>query len=96
MNGTAGRVIIEDTVRRFTFQRSGSETGEVWSAGYFNDRDREFQRTFDAYLDAMLAAFKKGQPPPVHAEAGRRALALAYAAIELFETGRRVTPAAAR
>ena len=93
VNGTAGHVVIEDTVRRFTFQQSGSETGEVWSAGYFNDRDREFQRTFDAYLDAMLTAFKEGQPPPVHAEAGRRALALAYASIESFETGRRVNVA---
>ncbi len=93
INGTAGRAVIEDTVRRYTFQESGSETGEVWSAGYFNDRDREFHRTFDAYIEAMLTAFKNGQPPPVPAEAGRRALALAYAAIESFETGQRVSPA---
>jgi myo-inositol 2-dehydrogenase/D-chiro-inositol 1-dehydrogenase len=91
INGTAGRVVIEDTVRRYTFQQAGSETGEVWSAGYFNDRDREFHRTFDAYIDALLTAFKNGQSPPVPAEAGRRALALAYAAIESFETGRRVS-----
>jgi len=92
INGTAGRVTVEDTVRRYTFQETGSETGEVWSAGYFNDRAREFQRTFDAYIDALLTAFKNGQPPPVPAEAGRRALALAYAAIESFETGRRTAP----
>ncbi len=91
INGSAGHVVIEDTVRRFTFQPAGSETGEVWQAGYFNDRDREFYRTFDVYLDALLTAFKNGQPPPVPAQAGRRALALAYAAIESFETGRRVT-----
>jgi len=91
INGTAGRVVIEDTVRRYTFQQAGSETGEVWSAGYFNDRDREFHRTFDAYIDSLLTAFKNGQSPPVPAEAGRRALALAYAAIESFETGRRVS-----
>lgn len=95
INGTAGRVVIEDTVRRYTFQQGGSETGEVWAAGYFNDRDREFHRTFDAYMDAMLSAFKAGLPPPVHASAGRRALALAHAAVESFETGRRVSPAAA-
>lgn len=89
--GAAGRVTVEDTVRRFTFQKSGDETGEVWSAGYFNDRDREFHRTFDAYFDALLAAFKNGQPPPVPAQAGRRALQLAWAAVESFETGRRVT-----
>lgn len=90
VNGTLGRVVVEDTVRRFTFQKVGNETAEVWQAGYFNDRDREFHRTFDAYLDAMIAAFQRGEPPPVHARAGRRALQLALAAIESFETGRRV------
>ena len=96
INGTTGRVVIDDTVRRFSFQQSGNETAEVWQAGYFNDRDREFHRTFDSYLDALLTAFKAGDPPPVPASDGRRALALAYAAIESFETGRRVTPAAPR
>lgn len=91
VNGPQGHIVIEDTVRKFTFQQAGSETAEVWQAGYFNDRDREFHRTFDAYLDALLTAFKSGQPPPVPAEAGRRALALAYAAIESFETGQRIS-----
>lgn len=90
VNGTAGRIVIEDTVRRYTFQETGSETGEVWSAGYFNDRSREFHRTFDAYIADLLTAFKNGEPPPVPASAGRRALALAYAAIESFETGKSV------
>ena len=91
VNGTQGRVLIEDTVRRYSFQAAGSETAEVWQAGYFNDRDREFQRTFDAYIEAMLTAFREGQPPPVPAEAGRRALRLALAAIKSFETGTRVS-----
>ena len=90
VNGTAGRILIEDTVRRYQFQRAGDETAEVWQAGYFNDRDREFHRTFDGHLNAVLDAFIKGEEPPVHARVGRRALALAYAAIESFETGRRV------
>ncbi len=51
---------------------------------------RTFYRTFDQYIDALLQAFKAGNPPPIHAQAGRRALALAYGAIESFETGRRV------
>ncbi len=42
-------------------------------------------RTFDKYMDALLTAFNQGQPPPIHAQAGRRALALAYAAIQSFE-----------
>jgi predicted dehydrogenase len=90
--GTKGRVVIEDTVRRFSFQEIGNESAEVWQAGYFNDYDREFFRTFDTHLDALLSAFRAGHEPPVHARAGRRALALAHAAIESFTTGTRVTP----
>ena len=63
---------------------------EVWQAGYFNDRDRDFHRAFDRHMDAILEAFRQGKEPPVHARAGRRALALAYAAIESFESGKRV------
>ena len=81
---------IADTVRRYEYQRTGSETAEVWSAGYFNDRDREFHRTFDAHVDALLKAFQAGDPPPVPARAGRRALVLARAAIQSFEKGCRV------
>lgn len=90
MNGSRGRVLIDDTVRRFEFQAVGNETAEVWQAGYFNDRDREFHRTFDAHLDDLLRAFRGGHEPPIHARAGRRALALAHAAIESFTQGRRV------
>ena len=90
VSGSGGRLVIEDTVRRYTFHPAGSETGETWQAGYFNDPAREFHRTFDAYIDAMLAAFRAGLPPPVPAAAGRRALKLAWAAIQSFEQGRRV------
>jgi myo-inositol 2-dehydrogenase / D-chiro-inositol 1-dehydrogenase len=88
--GTNGRVLVEDTVQRYTFHARGSETGETWQAGYFNDREREFHRTFDMHIDAILAAFKAGAEPPIQARAGRRALALAYAAIESFTSGQRV------
>ena len=91
VNGTEGRVVIEDTVRRYAFQKRGSETGEVWQAGYFNDRDREFHRTFDVYLEALLSAFRAGEPPPVPAAAGRRALLLALAAIRANESGTRIS-----
>jgi hypothetical protein len=82
--------LINDSVKRFSFQAVGNETAEVWQAGYFNDFDREFHRTFDVHLDAVIAAFKKGEQPPVHARAGRRALQLAWAAVESFEIGKRV------
>lgn len=90
VSGTAGRVVIDDTVRRYRFNAAGNELGESWEAGYFNDLDREFHRTFDCYIDAMLEAFKKGEAPPVHARAGLRAVRLAHAAIESVESGRRV------
>src|SRR5215216_259107 len=91
INGTLGRVLIEDTVRKFVYHPMGSEMGETWQAGYFNDFDREFQRTFDKHWNAILAAFLAGEPPPIQARAGVRALQLAMASIESFETGKRVT-----
>jgi predicted dehydrogenase len=90
IDGTRGRVFVEDTVRRFRFQEAGSETAQVWEAGYFNDFDREFHRTFDRHWEAVLAAFLEGREPPVHARAGRRALFLALAAVESFQNGVRV------
>ncbi|UVI33185.1 Gfo/Idh/MocA family protein [Paenibacillus spongiae] len=90
LDGTKGRAVIHDTVRRYTYHPRGSELGEVWEAGYFNDMDREFHRTFDKHVDALLAAFKAGERPPVHAEAGMRALKIADAAIRSWKTGARV------
>jgi myo-inositol 2-dehydrogenase/D-chiro-inositol 1-dehydrogenase len=91
INGTKGRITVNDTVKRFTFQSVGNETAEVWEPGYFNDYDREFHRTFDLHLDAILKAFRQGEQPPIHARAGQRALQLAWAAVESFESGKRVT-----
>jgi myo-inositol 2-dehydrogenase / D-chiro-inositol 1-dehydrogenase len=68
------------------------EVSSVWKAGYFNDVDRQFHRTFDKHVDELLSALRKKQAPPIHARAGRRALvlALALAIIESFESGTRV------
>ncbi len=90
IGGTLGRIVVRDTVRSFEFQATGNEVREVWEAGYFNDLGRMFHRTLDRHLDAILAALRAGGPPPVHARAGRRALELAHASIESFQTGRRV------
>jgi predicted dehydrogenase len=90
VNGTEGRLVIHDTVRELSIHRAGDPAGEVWRPGYFDDEARDFHGTFDRHVDAMLAAFRAGDPPPVHAAAGRRALALAHAAIESHETGRTV------
>jgi myo-inositol 2-dehydrogenase / D-chiro-inositol 1-dehydrogenase len=90
VNGTRGRVLIEDTVQRFTLSKAGEESREVWEACYFNDFDREFHRTFDKHAAALLMALRAGEAPPVPASAGYRALQLAYAIISSFEGGRRV------
>jgi myo-inositol 2-dehydrogenase/D-chiro-inositol 1-dehydrogenase len=90
LNGTGGRVVIEDTVQRYSFTRAGSEISSVWQAGYFNDADREFHRTFDNHVDDLLRALREGRPPPVHARAGHRALVVALAIIRAFETGTRI------
>ena len=90
INGSKGRVLIEDTVRRFQFQSAGNETAEEWQAGYFNDVDREFHRTFDRHMDEILQALRAGRQPPIHAKWGRHILQLSYAAIESYESGRRV------
>jgi myo-inositol 2-dehydrogenase / D-chiro-inositol 1-dehydrogenase len=90
INGTAGRILIEDTVRRYAYSAAGSEMCEVWQAGYFNDADRAFYCTIDRHLEDLLAAFVQGKRPPVPAAAGRRALMLPQAAINSFESGIRV------
>jgi len=90
VNGTKGRLIIEDTVKRLTLSTAGDETRKVWEPGYFNDEARTFEYTFDRHMDHLLAAFRAGEQPPVHAREGRRALALAMGIIESFEKGIRV------
>jgi len=90
VNGTEGRLVIEDTVKRLTLSLAGDETRRVWEAGYFNDEARTFEYTFDRHLDAILTAFRAGEQPPVHAREGRRALELAMGIIRSFEEGVRV------
>jgi predicted dehydrogenase len=95
INGTTGRAVIEDTVRRLTLSRAGDETSRVWEAGYFNDEARSFHGTFDRHVDAVVDALRAGAEPPVHAREGRRALELAYAIIRSAAEGVRVgTPPA--
>jgi predicted dehydrogenase len=90
INGSAGRAVIEDTVKRLTLQKVGDESRTVWEAGYFNDEARTFGYTFDRHVDRILAALRAGAEPPVGVAAGRRALQIAYAVIASFEEGRRI------
>ncbi|MDN4474884.1 Gfo/Idh/MocA family oxidoreductase [Demequina sp. SYSU T00192] len=90
VNGTRGRLLIEDTVKRLTVSAAGDPTRRVWEAGYFDDEARTFEYTFDRHVERLLGAFRAGEEPPVHAREGRRALALAHAIIRSFEEGARV------
>ena len=93
LNGTRGRIFIQDTMRKFTFTARGSEISETWEAGLFNDHARSFSRMMDSHLDELLKAFKAGQPPPVHARCGLRALQIAEAAMTSHREGRRIVVA---
>jgi predicted dehydrogenase len=90
LDGTAGRVEVLDTIGSYSFQARGNEMRELWSPGYFNEPDRQFSDTMDRHVRAVARALLASDPPPVSATAGRRALQLALAAVESFETGRRV------
>ena len=90
IGGVDGRILIEDNVKKYSFQRTDSDTSEVWQAGFFEDDKRSFNKSVDRFIDDMLKAFKEGKEPPIHAREGLRALKIAYAAIESFEKGKRI------
>jgi predicted dehydrogenase len=90
VNGTAGRAVIRDTVQELILSTAGEETHAVWRPGYFNDLGRTFTNTFDRHVDDVLRALRAGEPPPIHARAGRRAVELAEASVRSFDEGARV------
>ena len=90
VNGTQGRLLVDDTVRRFTQSRSGDATARVWEAGLFDDRGRDFGAMFEAHLDELIPALRAGDPPPIHARAGSRALDVATAVIQSARERRHV------
>ena len=90
INGSKGRVLIEDQVKKFTFNKKENETAEVWQSGFFNDYEREFHRTFDEHYNEVINNFINKKKPPVHANAGKRALELALASIISFKKNKAV------
>jgi len=90
INGTAGRLLIQDTVRKLTISKTGDESRQVWEPGYFNDSAREFKHTFDKHVDEILTAFRAGHEPPIHARAGQRAVRLGAACVQSFREGTRI------
>lgn len=93
INGTKGRILMEDSVNGYSFQSADSRRAEVWNPAFFRDDERSFNRNLDRHLDALIPALREGREPPVPAEKGLRALKLAHAAIESFETGKRIVTA---
>ena len=91
INGSKGRILIEDQVRKYSFHKKGNETGEVWQSGFFNDYDREFHRTFDEHFNEVIKKILTNKKPPVHASVGMRTLKLALAAIESYKKGKIIT-----
>ena len=57
INGSKGRILIEDQVRKYSFNKKDNETAEVWQSGFFNDYEREFHRTFDEHFNEVIKNF---------------------------------------
>lgn len=95
IQGTRGRVRVENVVGRFVFEPNDADLAEVWEPRPFGDRRELLQfypTTIRAHVDALLAALEAGAPPPVPAEDGVRALRLVKAAILAFEQRAVVDP----
>ena len=90
INGSKGRILIEDQVRKYSFNKKDNETAEVWQSGFFNDYERDFHRTFDVHFNEVIKNFINNKEPPVHAKVGKRALELALSSIESYKKGERV------
>ena len=85
INGSKGRILIEDQVRKYSFNKKDNETAEVWQSSFFNDYEREFHRTFDEHFNEVIKKFINNEEPPIHANAGKRALELALSSIESYK-----------
>ena len=95
VQGTLGRVRVENVVSRFVFEPNDSDLAVVWEPRPFGDRRELLQfypTTIQAHLDSLIEALEAGNPPPVPAEDGLRALQLVKAAIVAFETRSVVDP----
>jgi predicted dehydrogenase len=90
INGSKGRMLIEDQVKKYTFNKKNSEVTEVWEAGFFNDYEREFHQTFDEHFNEVIKNFLNNKQPPIHANAGKRALQLALASIKSMQNNKSI------
>ncbi len=90
--GTGGRAQITDAIGRYEFcprasitqehqEQKGEEArAEVWNSHFFDDESRQFSRTTDRHIAALVAAIREGRPAPIPITEGLRALELGEAA----------------
>jgi predicted dehydrogenase len=96
INGDCGRLVTHDTCRTLEFNRLDDAVSHVWRSSYFDDEARYFAGSHDRHLADVIRAFRMKEPPPIPAARGQEVLAVCYAAIQSFETGRRVEISAVR
>lgn len=88
--GRLGRIQIEDFVGKYSIQKFGSETEEIWTPSMMNEDDRFVYSNFRRHMKEVVSNLIEGKEPPIPIECGYRALYLANRMIESFETGKRV------
>lgn len=94
--GTSGRAQVHNVVSGFDFFPHDADLVTSWRPQPFGGRQHLLQfypTTFEAHIEALLAALEEGREPPVTGEDGVQALRIVLAAIASFETGRAVDPA---
>ena len=90
VNGTKGRILIEDTVKRLTFNRVDDPVAQVWQSTYFDDEARYFAGSHDRHMADIIRCFREGSPPPVPARQGYEVLRVCHAAIRSHLQGKRI------
>lgn len=88
--GRLGRVKIEDFVGKYSIQKFGSESEEIWTPGMMNEEDRFVVSSFRRHIKEVVENLRERKKPPISIECGYRSLYLAHKMIESFEMGKRV------
>ncbi len=88
--GRGGRIQIEDFVGKYSIQKFGSESEEIWTPGMINEKDRFVFSSLKKHMNAVVKNLIGRKEPPIPMISGYRSLYLAYKMIESFETGKQV------
>ena len=88
--GKIGRIKIEDYVGRYSFQKIGSESEEIWTPGIMNDREKNVLSGFKKHMEEIIKCFSENKKAPIPIECGYRSVYLVHKLIESFESGEKV------